>query len=914
MVTRLSILILFSIISSVTISQERITEIIKDKKPNRTIVKEIGSTQLLLKISPDDYLRIYEIQGDTLTQKDEKYYPDLFRSNDIQVTKNFFLTKNEKGSVAYDLRDYSEILFPYDGGNYFTQWNIKHNDFVSLRQAPSNFKRINIDLITQEFYTAPSSTTVFSLTANYRILRRWFENDEGEEDEIYTITNLNNQDSIELNTGVLYHQTADVNDHYFIYRKENQIIKVNCSDFSITTVLQIPDNQTFSSVYLAEDYSIIVTRDSVFDYITGIYNENNQLITSTKTNFKVDGFYNDIIDNHILFSGKNNHFTTLDLLNGIMKEETFRYIHDLHDLNDEYLLTYSENQIKLISKSNLSIKSRYYDHVPAYVSYISSIVKNEVHLVSFYSKNQFDNPLFTVLEDSISISSLLNDEISGITSFSDLWKGTTADKLVLIEENLYSFDELEYNQINNSPVSKLYINNSLKVNDNQICWAESNVDSQYQIKCFRNDEVIDYGIIPNLSTSSITNPHYNYSVYNDDILYIIKSPITADIELRIKKFDTGNDSLIRNFSLTNDLIEINHQAFFKILDSLYTYDYEKNALTNLGIPINTNFGYYNSIVHKGNIYLSNGHQVFRVSGLNTELIDEVPTNDYLSSLKSYGDYLSMKNSIGHTFYDGMTLQNMPLLDNHITKYLGDKHIAVYENNNLNTLQPLQIYNLETQETYSLTDEFGDRTIEFVYSINNNSFIISQNRINGLNFYSIDQFDPEFTNYTNIISFPKITTNSLVSKLIKTEEHTIAILNETIIFVDNTSGDIVDLITFFGLTSQRDVIYKDGTLYFIKFDTAMGRQLFKYNSTALNDVNYNKLEFQIYPNPTTNILTIKSPETFQSCNIFSESGKSIMNSIGSSTKADIDVSALQTGIYIVEIRYGNETATQKFIKI
>ena len=916
MIKNLTLLVFFLMVSSVSFCQDRITEILRSENPNTVVLKELGENKYLLKITPDQYLKVYKIQDENLILIDEKYYPDLYYANSYEITKNFFLISNEKGSIAYDFRDNSEFVIPYENGNYITTWSVNNleKDLVTLTQFPSNFTKTNIDLKTKEISPAPNNERIQNLTENIKRISRYIENTDGGLNEYNVLTNLVTQDSIVLNTGVLYSGYADFNDHSFLYSKQNQIIKVNNDDFTVNTIMEVPEGETFKSLFLADEYSIIVSQNIIYNYNIRVFDTNNQLIITKENLDGFEGVYNYVINNHILFSGKNKRFTSLNLSNGNIKEELIKYSYDMHNLNDSYLLSYAENKINLISKENLSIKSKNFVQQFHYIPYISSIENESNHLLSFGTNNEGENPLFIINGDTILNSPILMNETTGITSHLKLWDGITSDKLLLADEDIYSFDQFGYNKISENPMTKLYVNGSLKINKEQTCWAESTPASKYQVNCFKNDEVHRYGTIQNITDSLIANPLYNYSVNGDDLLYLYKSPITSDIELRIKKNGIENDSLIKTFNLTNDMKEINQQAFFRISDSLYTYDHQKDALVNLGIPVKSNFSSSNFISHKGKTYLTNGRSVFEIDGINTTLINEVPEDQYLSGLKSFGDYLLMNSNFGYYSYDETSLNSILIPNNHVIKYLGNKYLAYYENNNMNTLQPVFIYNLDTQQENKLIEEYDDRAIEFVFSINGSPIMITQNRINGLNTYSIDRFDEEFNNYSNITSIPKIIKHVSSSKLIESEDFTIVVLGETIFYFDNLTGEIADMVTVLGLVEQHEAIYKDNILYFIKYDTDLGRQVFMYDHTISSDLDFQLTKFELYPNPTENILTIKSPETIQLWNLLSSSGRVLMSSDLQKTQVDINVNHLPTGVYFIEITTGGKKGIQKFIKI
>ncbi|PWG05590.1 T9SS type A sorting domain-containing protein [Polaribacter aquimarinus] len=79
----------------------------------------------------------------------------------------------------------------------------------------------------------------------------------------------------------------------------------------------------------------------------------------------------------------------------------------------------------------------------------------------------------------------------------------------------------------------------------------------------------------------------------------------------------------------------------------------------------------------------------------------------------------------------------------------------------------------------------------------------------------------------------------------------------------------------------------------------------------NNVTYG---FALYPNPVTdNILTLKSlSSNSKEVHIFNVLGKRILSSIFTGTKKYIDVSELDSGVYILQVKENGKTATKKLV--
>lgn len=78
-------------------------------------------------------------------------------------------------------------------------------------------------------------------------------------------------------------------------------------------------------------------------------------------------------------------------------------------------------------------------------------------------------------------------------------------------------------------------------------------------------------------------------------------------------------------------------------------------------------------------------------------------------------------------------------------------------------------------------------------------------------------------------------------------------------------------------------------------------------------NFNVLNLRIYPNPTTDILTISSSEKISQIVISNLLGQKIATKVGISSEEKMDVSNLVNGCYLVQATIGESVKTTKFLK-
>jgi hypothetical protein len=82
--------------------------------------------------------------------------------------------------------------------------------------------------------------------------------------------------------------------------------------------------------------------------------------------------------------------------------------------------------------------------------------------------------------------------------------------------------------------------------------------------------------------------------------------------------------------------------------------------------------------------------------------------------------------------------------------------------------------------------------------------------------------------------------------------------------------------------------------------------------TLSVSDYNKDEFVMFPNPATRVVNISAPnaEVFQ-VGIFNILGRKVINTMVSGNTR-LDISKLQSGIYLVQFGKGNDSFTKKLI--
>ena len=91
------------------------------------------------------------------------------------------------------------------------------------------------------------------------------------------------------------------------------------------------------------------------------------------------------------------------------------------------------------------------------------------------------------------------------------------------------------------------------------------------------------------------------------------------------------------------------------------------------------------------------------------------------------------------------------------------------------------------------------------------------------------------------------------------------------------------------------------------------QIATYDTTLLNNDSFDAMEFSFYPNPAKNILNLKYSETIASIEIFNILGQQVLFKNNDTNNAQVDISNLSSGQYVVRLTSGSLVKTIKIIK-
>ena len=128
--------------------------------------------------------------------------------------------------------------------------------------------------------------------------------------------------------------------------------------------------------------------------------------------------------------------------------------------------------------------------------------------------------------------------------------------------------------------------------------------------------------------------------------------------------------------------------------------------------------------------------------------------------------------------------------------------------------------------------------------------------------------------------------------------------------DNTN--LYGISTVTGVAVSTPLVFENGN--FVNFiansNDCTGATASRLDPNLSNNGFHLKRNFEIYPNPVSSILTIKSEKSIDTIEVFDTLGRLvIMKKSGN----DFDVSSFQSGTYLMKIFSGNTIENIKFIK-
>ena len=103
------------------------------------------------------------------------------------------------------------------------------------------------------------------------------------------------------------------------------------------------------------------------------------------------------------------------------------------------------------------------------------------------------------------------------------------------------------------------------------------------------------------------------------------------------------------------------------------------------------------------------------------------------------------------------------------------------------------------------------------------------------------------------------------------------------------------------------VFSDPNQFYLNLDNV------KVYETSLATDEVKRSTLQYYPNPVKDILTIADSKEISSVEIYDISGKKMFSESAKSSKLELNLAQLKSGVYVVKMKTANDSKTFKFIK-
>jgi len=90
-------------------------------------------------------------------------------------------------------------------------------------------------------------------------------------------------------------------------------------------------------------------------------------------------------------------------------------------------------------------------------------------------------------------------------------------------------------------------------------------------------------------------------------------------------------------------------------------------------------------------------------------------------------------------------------------------------------------------------------------------------------------------------------------------------------------------------------------------------IYLHKNTVLSNDSFATTKVKLYPNPTSNILNIEANGAIQNIAVYNVLGQEVMNKQTEGTSISLDVSSLNSGIYVIKTMIDGNVSSTKFIK-
>ena len=416
------------------------------------------------------------------------------------------------------------------------------------------------------------------------------------------------------------------------------------------------------------------------------------------------------------------------------------------------------------------------------------------------------------------------------------------------------------------------------------------------------------------TSASDSASHLSIAIDNlSQDVYVAFSAMACDGKLALTKYQ-GNNTWGQSIQNSNPLVSCYSTGYANFID----LNIDDNGLPYLSY-LDAGAGDALKIVSQstnGEYYVSGTHPTGAFYGgysINTFIRKDVDNENYIIS---YADEV-------HFYGEGGLTEITPNIN--ITalafdyKY-GNGYVAYSNLNDSGKIDIQKLNSLQSIETY---DNISDGLSNYIdlainpltlqpyiaYQDLANEGKLSVKKLNGNNWEFVgndgEAFSDGLVNYVDLAFSPN------GAPYIAFQDATISNKLSVMTFDGNNWGYVGERGFTNSSASYCSIeLNSDGEIFVAFRDGAVDNKasVMRYGSTLSLNENYLN-EYSLYPNPTNNLLNVKSQELLD-IKIYDGLGHLVLKNDSSNS---IDVSKLSSGLYFVNIKNGSKTSIKKFIK-
>jgi hypothetical protein len=111
-------------------------------------------------------------------------------------------------------------------------------------------------------------------------------------------------------------------------------------------------------------------------------------------------------------------------------------------------------------------------------------------------------------------------------------------------------------------------------------------------------------------------------------------------------------------------------------------------------------------------------------------------------------------------------------------------------------------------------------------------------------------------------------------------------------------------------------YNKASIFF-NFNVAGSGQIYYFDDlkfgASLGLSSFEASKVKMYPNPTSSVFTIEANDTVESVSLFNVLGQEVLTNKFNANTVSLDISNLQTGVYVVKTIIGGISSTSRVVK-